>query len=143
MIDAKRVHNYQPGYTLVATGIWPVEKVVDDNARFMPAKVNWIRQAVVAFEPERNQVLTQDGQRCPMIFWWWLPACSWITPDCRHGCARHWPEWHGQRNDSPEAAAATWQAMGSLPAKGGRAVMTLPHTRSNSRGAAEDDLHGG
>jgi sulfide:quinone oxidoreductase len=31
IVDAKEEHNYQPGYTLVATGVWPVDKVRDRN----------------------------------------------------------------------------------------------------------------
>ena len=37
--------------------------------------------------------------------------------------------------DSPEAAAATWQAMDRFRQKGGRAVMTLPHTPLKCAGA--------
>lgn len=120
VIDAKRVHNYQPGYTLVATGIWPVEKVVDDNARFMPAKVNWIRQAVVAFEPERNQVLTQDGQRVPYDF---LVVATGLQLDYGQiaGMDVRAIGQNGMASvyDSPEAAAATWQAMDRFRQKGG------------------------
>lgn len=136
VIDAKRVHNYQPGYTLVATGIWPVEKVVDDNARFMPAKVNWIRQAVVAFEPERNQVLTQDGQRVPYDF---LVVATGLQLDYGQiaGMDVRAIGQNGMASvyDSPEAAAATWQAMDRFRQKGGRAVMTLPHTPLKCAGA--------
>ncbi|MDP4589546.1 MAG: pyridine nucleotide-disulfide oxidoreductase, partial [Burkholderiaceae bacterium] len=32
IIDAKVEHNYQPGYTLVATGVWPIKKVRNQNA---------------------------------------------------------------------------------------------------------------
>jgi len=32
IVDRKEIHNYQPGYTLVATGVWPVAKVSDRNA---------------------------------------------------------------------------------------------------------------
>src|SRR2546429_2574636 len=37
LIDAKQEHNYQPGYTLVGTGIWPVEKVINRNADYHPS----------------------------------------------------------------------------------------------------------
>jgi sulfide:quinone oxidoreductase len=40
IVDRKEEHNYQPGYTLVATGVWPVDKVRDRNADFQPAGVN-------------------------------------------------------------------------------------------------------
>ena len=46
IIDRKEEHNYQPGYTLVATGVWPVEKVRDRNADYQPAGVEWVKDMV-------------------------------------------------------------------------------------------------
>jgi sulfide:quinone oxidoreductase len=37
IVDRKEEHNYQPGYTLVATGIWPVDKVRNRNADYLPS----------------------------------------------------------------------------------------------------------
>ena len=39
IVDGKEEHNYQPGYTLVASGVWPVEKVRDRNADFHPSGI--------------------------------------------------------------------------------------------------------
>ena len=44
LVDAKQEHNYQPGYTLVATGVWPIEKVRDRNADFQPRAWNGCRR---------------------------------------------------------------------------------------------------
>ena len=30
LLDAKKIHHYQPGFTLVATGIWPVVDILPD-----------------------------------------------------------------------------------------------------------------
>src|SRR5690606_37328188 len=46
IVDGKEEHNYQPGYTLVATGVWPTSKVRDRNADFIPPGVEWVREMV-------------------------------------------------------------------------------------------------
>src|SRR5690606_12191943 len=68
IVDRKEVHNYQPGYTLVATGIWPVGKVSDRNADLIPAGVDWVREMVAEFDPESNTVTTDAGTRIPYDF---------------------------------------------------------------------------
>ena len=68
VIDAKRQHNYQPGYTLVATSVWPVGKVVDQNADLMPAGVEWVQDMVAEFDPAANAVVTASGQRIAYDF---------------------------------------------------------------------------
>ena len=63
IVDRKEIHNYQPGYTLVATGVWPVEKVSDRNADLMPAGVEWVKEMVSEFDPEANAIVTDAGRR--------------------------------------------------------------------------------
>ena len=63
IIDRKEEHNYQPGYTLVASGVWPVSKVRDSNADFLPAGIEWVKDMVASFDPVANTVSTVGGQR--------------------------------------------------------------------------------
>ena len=51
IVDAKEEHNYQPGYTLVATGVWNVSKVRNRNAEFLPSDVHWVKEMAVAVDP--------------------------------------------------------------------------------------------
>src|SRR5690554_448018 len=55
VVDRKEEHNYQPGYTLVATGVWDVAKVSDRNADLMPQGVEWVREMAAEFDPEANR----------------------------------------------------------------------------------------
>ena len=68
IVDRKEMHNYQPGYTLVATGIWPVDKVVDRNIDFHPRGIEWVREMVAEFDPEANAVVTDGGRRIEYDF---------------------------------------------------------------------------
>jgi sulfide:quinone oxidoreductase len=136
IVDAKQEHNYQPGYTLVATGVWPVDKVRDRNADFLPPGVNWVQEMVAGFDPAANAVITASGQRIPYDF---LVVATGVHLDYaqiegmdvaaigRNGLASVYP--------GPQAAQASWAAMQAFAAKGGEAVMTLPATPLKCAGA--------
>ena len=136
IIDRKEEHNYQPGYTLVASGVWPVSKVRDRNADFLPAGIEWVKDMVAHFDPVTNTVVTASGQRIPYDF---LVVATGVHLDYaqitgmdvsaigREGLTSVYP--------SPEAAQATWAAMQTFTARGGNAVMTLPATPLKCAGA--------
>jgi len=139
IIDRKEEHNYQPGYTLVATGVWPVEKVQDRNADYQPAGVEWVKDMVAGFDPSANTVVTAGGQRIPYDFLVVAVGVQLdyaqiegmdvgaIGTDKAPGLTSVYP--------GPQAAQATWAAMQAFTAKGGNAVMTLPATPLKCAGA--------
>ena len=136
VIDAKQEHNYQPGYTLVATGVWPVGKVIDQNADFMPAGVEWVKDMVAEFDPAANAVVTAGGQRIAYDYLvvavgthqdWTLIEGMDVKAIGQNGLTSVYP--------SPDAAVATWAAMDAFRKKGGKAVMTLPSTALKCAGA--------
>src|SRR5690606_27091863 len=124
VVDRKEVHNYQPGYTLVATGVWDVSKVSDRNADLMPAGVEWVREMVAEFDPEANAIVTDAGRR---IEYDYLVVATGLVMDFHliegmdvsaigsKGLASVYP--------GPDAAQATWRAMDSFRQKGGNALM--------------------
>lgn len=136
IVDRKEEHNYQPGYTLVATGVWPVSKVRDRNADLLPAGVRWVKDMVASFDPASNSVTTAGGQRIGYDF---LVVATGLHLDFAqiagmdvgaigtHGLASVYP--------GPQAAQATWAAMQGFAAKGGQALMTLPATPLKCAGA--------
>lgn len=136
VVDAKKEHNYQPGYTLVATGVWPMHKVRDANASFIPPGVDWVQEAVAAFDPSGNRVETTSGRSIPYDY---LVVATGLHLD--------YAQIEGMEVDaigrnglgsvyaSPQAAAATWAAMDAFRGKGGVALMTLPSTPLKCAGA--------
>lgn len=136
IVDGKEEHNYQPGYTLVATGVWPVDKVRDRNSDFQPVGVNWVKEMVAGFDPAANIVITASGKRIPYDF---LVVATGVHLDYAqiegmdvgaigsNGLASVYP--------GPQAAQATWAAMQAFADKGGDAVMTLPTTPLKCAGA--------
>lgn len=61
IIEPKTIHHYQPGYTLVAAGVYKKEDVLyDQQSLFLPG-MRWVRDYVSAFEPEKNRVKLGSG----------------------------------------------------------------------------------
>ena len=136
LIDAKEEHNYQPGCTLVATGVWPLSQVIDHNADFMPAGVEWVNDMVAEFDPAANAVVTASGQRIAYDYLvvavgthqdWALIKGMDVKAIGQNGLTRVYP--------SSGAAVATWTAMDAFRKKGGKAVMPLPATALKCAGA--------
>jgi sulfide:quinone oxidoreductase len=136
IVDAKEVHNYQPGFTLVATGVWPVGKVIDRNADLQPAGVEWVKEMVAEFDPAANALVTTGGRR---IAYDYLVVAT--------GTHQDWAQIEGMDLKAigsnglasvypgSDAAVATWAAMDQFRAKGGEAVLTLPATPLKCAGA--------
>ena len=62
IIEKRARHIYQPGLTLVATGIWKQRKVLDRNERYVPSGARWIKSMVAEFDPDANRVVTDAGE---------------------------------------------------------------------------------
>lgn len=136
LLDRKEEHNYQPGYTLVATGVWPENKVRNRNSDFQPAGIQWIREMAATFDPDNNTVITDTGQRIRYDF---LVVATGLHLDYA-AIAGMDPTAIGQNGlgsvyYGPEGASATWQAMQAYRNKGGQAIMTLPATPLKCAGA--------
>lgn len=144
IIDAKKEHNYQPGYTLIATGVWKDTKAVKyQNADYIPKGVNWIKEAVGEFDPDANTVTTASGKKIAYDF-------LVVATGLRLGYEKiegldmkaFGQKGLGSVYASPEIAQKTWQAMDGYRQKGGRAVMTLAPTFIKCAGAPpENDLY--
>lgn len=136
LVDAKKVHHYQPGFTLIATGIWPKEKVSDTNQELIPAGVEWIQDMAKEFKPDSNQVITDSGKVLKYDF---LVVATGLHLDYnqiegmdekRIGSKGLTSVYH-----SPEMAEASWKSMDEFRKKGGKALMTLPGTPIKCAGA--------
>ncbi len=127
LIDSRKVHLYQPGLTLVATGSWSPSHVEDQNTRYMPAGTEWIQDDVVAFHPDNNQVEIATGERVDYDY---LVVTS--------GLQLNFDEIEGMDTDligqngvgcvyaTPDHASRTWQAAQAFVETGGVGLFTRP-----------------
>ncbi len=63
IVEPQTEHYYQPGWTLVGGGVFKREQTERQMADLMPKGVRWIRAACAGFDPERNEVILEDGER--------------------------------------------------------------------------------
>jgi len=136
VVDAKRAHHFQPGFTLVAAGLWSVADVTEQNADYMPRGVEWVHEQVAEFDPDSNQVRTDAGRR---IAYDHLFVATGVTLDYgaiegmdigligRDGIASVYA--------GPAAAAATAAGIDRFIEAGGVGLFTRPATEMKCAGA--------
>ncbi len=137
ILDAKKEHNYQPGYTLLASGVWKNTKSVKyRNADYIPKGVKWINEAVAEFDPDNNSVTTEGGTKFTYDY-------LVVATGLRLGYEKiegldinaFGQKGLGSVYASPEIAQKTWYAIDDYRQKGGRAIMTLAPTFMKCAGA--------
>ncbi|PID62899.1 MAG: pyridine nucleotide-disulfide oxidoreductase [Gammaproteobacteria bacterium] len=137
LIDAKIEHNYQPGYTLVATGVWTdLSKVKAKNADLLPKDIQWIQSQAKVINPDNQTVEMADGKTVKYDY---LVVATGL--DLRYDLIEGFDvnalgqKGLGSVYHSPEGAQKTWQAMDAFRQQGGQAVMTLAPTVMKCAGA--------
>lgn len=137
ILDSRKVHYYQPGYTLLASGVWKdADQVIASNADLLPTDINWVQENAREFLPDSNQLITDSGKKINYDY-------LVIATGLRLGfetiegldIADLGSDGIGSVYPSPEIAIKTWQQMDAFRQKGGRAVMTLAHTDMKCAGA--------
>ncbi|MGP1450903.1 MAG: NAD(P)/FAD-dependent oxidoreductase [Wolinella sp.] len=68
IIDGGDKIDYQPGYTLVASGVYDGDDVVYDRAGLIPSGVKWIKEYVSEIDADGNSVTTSSGTKIPYDF---------------------------------------------------------------------------
>ena len=61
LVDKDEKFYYQPGFTLIAVGIYEASDVVYEKADYIPQGTEWIRKNVSEIKPEANLLVLDDG----------------------------------------------------------------------------------
>ncbi|NLD68784.1 MAG: NAD(P)/FAD-dependent oxidoreductase [Limnobacter sp.] len=136
LIDARRQHFYQPGFTLVGSGIKPASYVESATADYVPGNVELVEQRVAEFDPEANKVVTDGGQTFAYDF---LIVATGLKLE--YGLIEGMDEkligrdGIGSIYHSPAGAQATWQSMSAFADKGGTGIFLRPATEMKCAGA--------
>lgn len=136
LIDARRDHYYQPGFTLVGAGIKPVSYVVSTTQEYVAAGVEWVQEAAAEIDPEARRVTTAGGRKVGYDFL--IVACGLeldyaAIDGMDTACIGR--DGVGSVYNGPEAAAATWKVMSAFAAQGGVGLFGRPHTDMKCAGA--------
>ena len=136
LIDARKEHFYQPGFTLVGSGIKPMNYVTSSTTDYVPEEVELVQERVAEFDPEGNRIVTESGKAYPYDF---LIVATGMKLE--YGLIEGMDEkligqnGIGSIYHSPAGALATWQAMSAFADRGGRGVFTRPATEMKCAGA--------
>ncbi len=135
IIDGGDVVDYQPGYTLIASGVYGPDDVSFKRADFIPSGVNWVKEYVTEFNPDENYVVTTSGQKISYDF---LVVATGLQ--LNYGAVNGLSQDKiGQNGVASiyflEGARKTWGQMQEFVNKGGEALFTDPATPIKCGGA--------
>ena len=118
LIDPSDRQFYQPGFTLIASGVYQPDDVWRKQEDCIPNGIKWIKDSVVADDPVWNQVSTRENGKIPYDFLVLTPGlqCNWEKVE---GITY---QTLGEGNANCiydfEGAQKTWKAMSEFAIKG-------------------------
>lgn len=138
IVDPSKTHDYQPIWTLVGGGVFPREISRRSMADVIPRGVNWIRDRVTSFDPERNEIQTEGGK-----------SLTYNELVVAAGIQLNWdavkglPEAIGKggvcSNYGYDKVSYTWETIQAF--QGGNAVFTFPATPIKCAGAPQKIMY--
>lgn len=136
LVDARKPHYYQPGFTLIAAGLKPSGYAVSATRDYVPAGVKLVEAGVAAFEPAENRITTDAGEK---IAYDYLIVATGLQLD--YGAIAGMEtgligrDGIGSVYAGPDAAAATWREMARFAERGGVGLFHRPATEMKCAGA--------
>jgi len=138
IVEPSALHCYQPIWTLVGAGTVRRESSVRPEARYIPAGVRWIQDAVAAVDPDHGYITTRNGGRVSYDFlvvavgvqlnWAAIPG---LEEAIQRGDA--------SSNYSYALAPKTWELIRKF--RGGTALFHMPGTPIKCPGAPQKILY--
>ncbi len=135
LIDPSDTHYYQPGFTLIGSGVYEASQVHKPQESLIPSGVEWLKDRVTELDPDNNRLTTsQNG----VVAYDFLVLCP--------GLQMHFEEIEGISRDTLGAGNAhciydfngaqkCWAAIKELSEKGGRAIFSDTWTKLKCGGA--------
>lgn len=138
IVDPADIHYYQPGWTLVGSGVFDAGETVRTMASVIPKGVHWLKAAVAAFEPKDNAVIL-DG--CRVIKYDRLVVCPGLKLDWDRveGLVETLGKNGVTSNYRYDLAPYTWELVRGL--KSGTALFTQPPMPIKCAGAPQKAMY--
>ncbi|HCL63387.1 MAG TPA: pyridine nucleotide-disulfide oxidoreductase [Rhizobium sp.] len=136
IVDGRKQHLYQPGFTLIAAGLKSADYSVSSTGEWLPRNIEWIEAAAAEIDPEAKQVVTASGKAVPYDF---LFVATGLRLD--YGAIEGMSldligkDGIGSVYAGPDYAAKTWEEMSRFTDKGGVALFSRPATEMKCAGA--------
>ena len=136
IIEPSEKHYYQPIWTLVGGGVFPKDVSERNQADFIPAGATWIKDKVVSFDPDNNNVTTDGGETISYDYMVVAPGIQidWgKIPGLVESIGK--PGTGVCSNYSYETVESTWENIRNF--RGGTAIFTQPNTPIKCGGAPQ------
>ncbi len=138
IIEPSGDHYYQPGWTMVGGGAFSPEYTHRKEKHLIPKRAEWIQSAVTVFDPDKNALLTADGQEVRYDV---LIVCPGI--DLNWKAIDGLPEALGKNgvtsNYRFDLAPYTYQLVKGM--RSGRALFTQPPMPIKCAGAPQKSMY--
>lgn len=123
LIEPSEDHYYQPGFTIVGGGAYPMRKTVRRTASLLPKGVNWLKTRATHIDPGAQHVTVEGGRELRYDH---LVVCPGLVNDIDRvsGLAAALGKVGVTSNYVTGMATYTWELIDAW--KGGRAVFTQP-----------------
>ncbi len=136
LIDKRKEHFYQPGFTLVAAGLKQPGYTISATKDYVPQSVNLIEEPVREFDPVGNKVVTESGRAVPYDYLIVATGLELVySAIAGMDTALIGRDGIGSVYVSPEGAAATYREMSRFADKGGVGLFGRPATEMKCAGA--------
>jgi sulfide:quinone oxidoreductase len=136
IVDGSKQHWYQPGFSLIATGLKPPQYSVSRTAEWLPAGVTLKPENAAAIDPQARTVDLQSGETLEYDY---LIVATGLTLD--HDAIEGFSldmvgeNGIGALYAGPDYAARTWKAASKFIEEGGAGLFTRPATEMKCAGA--------
>ncbi len=135
IIDPSDKHYYQPGFTLIASGVYSPDEVYKSQSDCMPSDVKWVKDEAVELDPQKQFVQTRKSGKINYDFLVLAPGLElkWnkiegVDPNNLGVGDAHCIYTH-------DGAIKMWQGMQKFAKKGGRGIYTDTYTKHKCGGA--------
>lgn len=138
VVEPRYKHFYQPGFTMVGGGIFSPTQPQTFTKKVMPAGVRWIEAAAASFEPDRNQVILEDGSHLEYRYLVVAPGLK-LDWDAVEGLHESLGKNGVTSNYRFDYAPYTWELVKNL--RSGRAIFTQPQMPIKCAGAPQKAMY--
>lgn len=124
IVEPADEHYYQPAFTLVGAGLYPLPRTRRAEGSLIPVGVRWIRDGAQTFAPDNNTVRLKNGE---VLTYDYLVVCTGLKLDWDRvaGLSETLGKNNVCSNYSPLHVTYTWDCLQRLR-RGSRAVFTQP-----------------
>ena len=135
IVDPSDRQFYQPGFTLISSGVYGADEVWKPQADCMPSGVKWVKDTVKVINPVQNTLETASNGRIGYDFLVLAPGAQ-VNWDKVEGISQATlGEGNAHSIYDFEGAQRTWPAMKAFAEKGGRGIFCDTYTKHKCGGA--------